>query len=80
MIGIIGVAVFVGQNLSISVGALVYWMIVAFLVLWVLLLGLADLLSTRLYVGELRRDQLIQYARLRAEMRKSQGSEGDDVS
>lgn len=78
MIGIIGGAIFVGQYLSISVGALVYWMIVVFLGLWILLLGFADLLSTRLYIAELRREQIIQHARLRAEMRKRQGGEGNE--
>ena len=70
MLGVVGIAVVLGQYIPISPTALIYWFIVVLVVLWIILLALADLVSTRLYLEEIRRDTIVEQALLREEMRQ----------
>lgn len=77
MIGMVGLAVLYGQTLSVSVGALVYWLVVVLVVLWIILLALADVLATRMHLARVRRDMMVEQACLDAELRRSRGADVD---
>jgi len=77
MIGMVGLAVLYGQTLSVSVGALAYWLVVVLVVLWIMLLALADVFATRMHLSRMRRDVLVEQACLEAELRRSRGTDVD---
>ena len=83
MIGLVGLAVLFGQHLTVSLGALVYWLVVLLIVVWILVIAAADWAVTRMYLSQLQNRQLEEQARLAAEFRRANepaGSEaiGDD--
>jgi len=68
MIGIVGAAMFVGQflaNMPLLMGF--YWSGVILLVLWFLILAIADVVATQQHYSRLRRDIMIEEAKLQAE-------------
>ena len=71
LVGIVGIAVFVGHWVSEPVLALMYWGIILLVVMWILLLAAIDLLSSRAYFGRLQREQLVEEACLRADLRRA---------
>ena len=71
LVGIVGIAVFVGHWVSEPVLALMYWGIILLVVMWILLLAVLDLLSSRAYFGRLQREQLVEEACLRADLRRA---------
>ncbi len=76
MIGLIGVAMFIGQFLSRwPLVNVFYWTGVLLLALWVILLATADLLITRNYLGRVRRDQLLDAMRYYAEQHRNDGED-----
>ena len=80
MIGIVGLAVLVGQFLSVSIGALLYWLIVALFVLWIVLLAMADMIVTRMYLAGSCRNVQFDQARLCAELQRRKETEaGSDT-
>lgn len=56
---------------------LLYWAGVILLVLWVALLAVADMISTKSYFGRVQQSQLVEKAKLQAELRKIQSSRGN---
>ena len=80
MLGVVGVAVVLGQYIPISPMALIYWFIVVLVVLWIILLALADLVSTHLYLEEIRRDTIVEQTLLREEMRQLRQSPPNSLS
>lgn len=72
LLALVGVAMFVGQLIDAQRNPsffVFYWCAVALLVLWVVLLALADVLATRFRLGQLRQDRLIETAKLQAQLR-----------
>jgi hypothetical protein len=76
MIGFLGIAVAGGVWIREPRYALAYWGCVTIVVVWMGLLALADLLSTRAYFAQIRRDQLTEHASLQAELRRIREREG----
>jgi hypothetical protein len=80
MIGLVGVLLFAGQWVEHPIGVLVYWLAVVLLVVWIMLLALADVVATRTHFSRLRRGSLVEHARLQAELhlaRKRQQASGN---
>ena len=76
MIGLIGVAMFIGQFLSRwPLVNVFHWAGVLLLALWVILLAMADLLITRNYLGRIRRDQILDAMRYYAENNRRDGED-----
>ncbi len=75
MIGLLGVAIFVGQLLLDTVHSqkfhVYYWIGVLLLVLWILLLAIGDMVATSFYYSRERSDFAVQHAKLQAELRKA---------
>jgi hypothetical protein len=76
MIGLIGVAMFVGQFLDRwPLVKLFHWSGVLLLVVWAILLAGADLVVSRQYLGRLHRDQVLEAMRSVAEFNRRQEKE-----
>ena len=77
MIAFVGVAVVGSVWIRDPTYALAYWGCVAMVVVWMGLLAFADLVSTRIYFAQLRREQLSEHASLRAELQRIRNREGN---
>ena len=77
MLGIVGLALLYGQTLAISAGTLVYWLVVVLIVLWIIVLALADMLLTRMHLTRRRNDQIVEKACQEAKRRQLR--DADDV-
>lgn len=78
MVGLVGVAIFVGywiQDPPLLV--VVYWSGVLLLVAWLGLLAMADIVSTAHHFGRMREDVLIEQARLEARARRIRHAQGN---
>jgi hypothetical protein len=76
MIGVIGIAMFIGQFLSRwPLVNVFHWTGVFLLACWVILLAGADLLVTRNHLGRIRRDQILEAMRYYAELQRRDGEE-----
>ena len=78
MLGVVGVAILGGRLFPPDQGGaalIIYWSCVALLVLWMALLAMADIVSTRLYFGRLRRDVEVQRTVLEAQLRRKTAGE-----
>lgn len=74
ILGVVGVAILGGRLFPPDQGGLaaaIYWSCLTVLVLWMALLGVADIISTRLYYGRLRRNVEIQRTALEAQLRRA---------
>lgn len=83
MLGVVGVAILGGRLFppdASGLAGVVYWLCLTLLVLWMALLGLADVISTRLYFGRLRRDVEIRRTALAAQLRRSSSKSGEPGS
>jgi hypothetical protein len=78
MVGLTGVAVFIGRWIE-GPPALVigYWSGVLLLVTWLGLLAVADIVSTAHHFGRLRDDYLVERAKLEAVVRRMRSTEGN---
>jgi len=81
MLGLVALALALGHWITIdrvspTVFA-VYWSGVVLLVLWVLLLAMADVLSTKQHFGRIERTHQVEKARLEAQLREIQAAEGN---
>lgn len=79
MLGVLGVAIFIGQLLltgehSWSLLAC-YWGGVVVLVFWTALLALADMAATGFYYSREKSDSLVEHARLQGELRRAREEE-----
>ena len=70
MLGLLAVAVFVGQLIKTPALAVVFWAATLLLLVWVGLLAVGDILATKFHFGRMRRDYLIEQAKLEAELRR----------
>jgi len=68
LLAVLAILIAVGQVIPPSILALCYWFGVTLLVLWVALLGVADVLLSHRHYDELSRNNLVQQAVLRAEI------------
>jgi hypothetical protein len=74
MVGIVGLAVLGGQLLDFRRHPSVYvfyWTAVVLLLLWIILLALADLISSRRYLQRWNVERLVALARLRADAERA---------
>jgi hypothetical protein len=75
MLGVLGVAIFVGQLLMIWVASqvllVVYWSGVLLLLLWVAVLALADMAATGFYYSREKTNYVVEHARLQGELRRA---------
>ncbi len=74
MLGLLAVAIFVGQWVNspplAPVAVILFWMGALFLVIWLALLAVADIVSTKHHFSRLRRDCLVERAKLQAELHR----------
>jgi hypothetical protein len=73
MLGLLAVGILVGQVIARAVPLtvlLVFWGGIVLLVIWVLLLAVADIVATKYHYGRLREGCLIEQAKLRAQLRR----------
>jgi len=69
MIGVVGLAMFFGQFVTRwPLLAAFYWSGILLLVLWFLLLAVADMISTSQHYNRLQRDRTIEEAKLQAQL------------
>jgi hypothetical protein len=74
LLGLVGVALFVGQLIDFRKNPsffVFFWCAVALLVLWIVLLALADVFATRMRNLRLSQERLIENAKLQARIRKA---------
>jgi hypothetical protein len=75
MLGLLGVAIFVGQLLMTPNTAwhllVIYWSGVVVLVLWVALLAVADMTATSFYYSREKTQCVVEQARLQNELRQA---------
>ncbi len=80
MLCLAGFAMYAGQLISAERQPTLYvffWWGVAVLVLWVMILALADILATRQHIARLKRQRIVEEARLRAELARVRGTKGN---
>jgi hypothetical protein len=81
MLGLLGVAIIVGQVLTPWLRSLMFtvlfWGGVLVLVLWMGLLALADIVATQQHFGRLHNETLVERAKLQAEARRLQAGRGN---
>ncbi len=79
MLGLLGVVILVGQALMIWVTSrmflVIYWSGVLLLVLWVVLLALADMAATVFYYSREKSNYLVEQAKLQGELRRVRDQE-----
>ena len=79
MLGVLGVAIFVGQLLMIWVTSqlalVIFWSGILVLVLWVALLALADMVATSFYYSREKTDYIVEHARLQGELQRAREKE-----
>jgi hypothetical protein len=75
MLGVLGVAILVGQGLMIWVTSrtflVVYWSGILLLVLWVALLALADMAATSFYYSREKSNYIVEHAKLQGELQRA---------
>jgi hypothetical protein len=75
MLGVLGVAIFIGQLLISWVASqlvlVVYWGGVLALLLWMALLAFADMVATSFYYGRQKTNYQIEQARLQGELQRA---------
>lgn len=74
LLGVVGVAILGGRLFppdQARLANVIYWFCLTLLVLWMALLGVADIIATRLYFGRLRRNVEIQRTALEAQLRRA---------
>ena len=81
MLGLVGIGMLIGGLLIVRRAApqlvVVFWLGVMLLVVWIALLAAADIVSTRLYFSRLRRDYVVEQARLQAQLRRMERTRGN---
>ena len=80
MLCLAGTAMYAGQLIDAQRTPTLYvffWCGVALLVFWVMSLALADILATRLHIARLKRQRLVEEAKLQAELARARGSNGN---
>ncbi len=79
MLGVLGVAIGIGQWLMTCVTSrpvlVIYWSGVLLLVLWLVLLALADMAATSFYYSQEKSQYVVDHARLRGELQRVRDQE-----
>ena len=74
MLGLVGLGMLIGRLLIVWRApprvVVVFWLGVMALAVWVALLGVADIVSTRLHFSRLRQNYMVERARLQAQLRR----------
>jgi Flp pilus assembly protein TadB len=74
MLGLVGIGMLIGRLLIVWRAAplvvVVFWLGVMGLLVWLALLAVADIVSTRLYFSRLRQNYMVEQARLKAQLRR----------
>jgi len=74
MLALLGIAILGGRWMAGPPWAFfTYWVAVLLLVLWMVLLALADIIATKYYYGRVRQHYLLEEVKLQAELRRLQG-------
>jgi hypothetical protein len=72
MIGVIGIALFMGDTLIAwfddPVVTVLFWCLVVIITLWIILLAMVDIWATRRYLDRICEDNLMEQTRLHAEL------------
>ena len=71
MLGLLGVAIFVGQvlmTLDTPLFLVIYWSAVLLLLLWMAILAVADMVATSFHYSREKNDYLVEHARLQGEL------------
>ncbi len=75
MLGVLGVAIFIGQLLiawpASRLFLVIYWSGVLALVLWMALLALADMAATGFYYSREKNNAVVEHAKLQGELRRA---------
>ena len=81
MLGILGVAIFVGYVLTLWLNSptftVVYWIAIILALVWTCLLAMVDIWATKHHFRRLRDHCLVEQAKLRAEIRRMQAFRGN---
>ena len=81
MLGLLAVAILVGQWLESQTGSplweLAFWGFVLLLVVWICLLALVDAWATSYHFGRIRQNHTMEQARLQAQVRRAQSARGN---
>lgn len=82
MLGIVAIAMFAGRWVEpLSEDRpwfyMAYWMVIVIVVFWIALLAMADYIATRHFLEKSHQDQIIEEARLRAELQKALDDENE---
>lgn len=81
MLGMIGIAILVGQLISLlpipRLLVVLFWGGVMLMAIWLGMLAIADMVSTRFYFARLKQNYMAQEARLQAELRRLQRTRGN---
>lgn len=76
MLAVLGVAILGGRWMAgppwVFLG---YWAVVLLLVLWMMLLALADIIATKHYYARVRQHYMLEEVKLQAELRRLQGAQ-----
>ena len=85
MIGLAGVLIFVGYWIDQGKWGLIYWCGTILLVIWIMLLAVADMIATRIHFARSNRDNVLQQARMsrlsrEAENRRKGQQDGDSAN
>ena len=79
MLGLLGVAIFIGQVLIAwppsRMLLVIYWSGVLVLVLWMAILALADMAATSFYYSQEKNNSIVEHAKLQGELRQAREKE-----
>jgi hypothetical protein len=75
MLGLLAVAIFAGSFITEPpLAVLLFWAAVLVVLGWVALLAVADMVATKLHFGRLQQHNLVEQAKLQAEVRRVRGN------
>ena len=77
MIGLVAVAIFIGQFVESLLVRAFFWAGVVLLLFWILLLALADVLATQQHFGRIRRRDLADQVKLQVQIRRRRDHKGN---
>ena len=80
MIGIVGIAVVASLAIEDPLSAAILWLVVLALVVWMLLLALADMMSSYFYFYQIRAQHAAEHASLKAQLDLLRRQEGNGQS
>jgi hypothetical protein len=81
MLGLLGVGIFIGAAAMYfrapPLAVTLYWLVVLLVLAWLALLALADAVATKYHYARLRDQNLIEEAKMRAELQRMQSHRGN---